>query len=143
MTRYLLDTNLLNEVVRPAPSDTLVAWLAEQRDADLFIATFSLAEMRRGLLQLPAGRRRADLKAWFLGPEGPPSLFKGRILGFDELAAEVWAELMAEGQIAGRPRSALDMIIAAVAKANGCVLASANERHFAGVVDFLNPTRSI
>jgi predicted nucleic acid-binding protein len=65
----------------------------------------------------------------------------GRVLPFDEKAALVWAQLMAEGTTKGQPRSALDMIIAAVAQANGCVVVTDNEKDFTGL-DFINPLRA-
>lgn len=139
MTRYLLDTNVISEVTKPAPSDALVAWLAEQPDQDLFIATLSVAEIRRGILEKQKGRKRRELEAWFAGPEGPQALFAGRVLPFDERAALIWARLMSEGTAAGRPRSALDMIIAATAEANGCIVATGNLRHFRGVAEYTNP----
>src|ERR1700736_4921856 len=89
-------------------------------------------------LDKPKGKKRERLEAWFAGPEGPQSLFKGRILPFDEKAALVWARLMADGTVKGRPRSALDMVIAAVAEANGCVVVTDNERDFDGL-KFVNP----
>jgi len=49
---------------------------------------------------------------------------------------------MAEGTSTGRPRSGLDMIIAATAVANDCVVVTANERHFDGIVEYLNPFRT-
>jgi predicted nucleic acid-binding protein len=49
---------------------------------------------------------------------------------------------MAEGSAAGRPRSALDMIIAAIAVAHDCVVVTLNERHFLGIVDLVNPLRA-
>jgi hypothetical protein len=141
VTRYLLDTNIISEAVRPEPAPALLAWWARQDDTDLFIAALSLAEVRRGILEQPQGRRRRSLEAWFAGSEGPQALFAGRILPFDERAALVWAELMAGGSTAGRPRSALDMIIASVARANGCIVVTGNERHFQKVVDMINPLR--
>ncbi|WP_211314217.1 PIN domain-containing protein [Humitalea rosea] len=48
----------------------------------------TLAEIRRGILEKEPGRRRRDLDAWFAGPEGPRGLFAGRILAFDEKAAQ-------------------------------------------------------
>jgi hypothetical protein len=65
------------------------------------------------------------------------------VLPFDEKAALIWARLMAEGTAAGRPRSALDTIIAAVAVANDCVLVTDNDKDFAGlrVVNPLHPIR--
>lgn len=138
MTRYLLDTNIISNVTKPAPSDTLLSWMAEQADGDLFIASLTIAEVRRGVLEKPAGKRRDQLEAWFSGPEGPQALFSGRVLPFDEKAGLIWARLMAEGKSKGRPRSALDMIVAAVAEANGCMVVTDNEKDFDGL-PFINP----
>jgi hypothetical protein len=141
VSRYLLDTNILSDPTKPTPSHLLRAWFAEQSEDDLFIASLSLAEVWRGVEEMPAGRKRTELERWFGGPNGPKSVFAGRILPFNEESAMIWGRLMAEGTRAGRPRSALDMIFAAVAEANGCVLVTDNERHFAGL-KFINPMRS-
>jgi toxin FitB len=141
VTRYLLDTNIISNVTRPEPSAPLLAWMAEQADNDLFISALTVGEIRRGLLQKPKGKKRAQLEAWFTGPEGPQALFAGRVLAFDESSSLIWARLMADGTAKGRPRSALDMIVAAVAEANGCVVATDNEKDFAGL-KFVNPLRA-
>ncbi len=140
MTRYLLDTNIISNVVKPQPSEALLGWMGAQQDEDLFIASLTVAEIRRGILEKPKGKKRDALEAWFTGPEGPQALFAGRILGFDDKAALIWARLMPEGKAAGHPRSALDMIVAAIAGANGCVIVTDNERDFAGL-QILNPMR--
>ena len=140
MTRYLLDTNIVSELVKPVPADSLQEWMAAQEDDSLFIASLTVAEIQRGILELPDGRRRDQLAEWFVGPEGPQTLFAGRVLAFDEDAALVWGRLMSQGRRAGRPRSGLDMIVAAVAEANGCIVVTANERDFVGV-PFMNPLR--
>jgi predicted nucleic acid-binding protein len=139
--RYLLDTNIISNITKPVPSDTLLAWMAEQPDEDLHIASLTVAEIRRGILEKPAGKRRSELDSWFSGPEGPQALFAGRVLSFDERAGLVWARLMADGKAKGRPRSALDMIIAAVAEANDCVVVTDNEEDFTAI-ETLNPLRS-
>ena len=140
MTRYLLDTNIISHVVKPQPSESLLAWMAAQRDEDLFIASLTLAEIQRGILEKPRGKKRDALDAWFSGPEGPQALFAGRILSFDDKAGLIWAQLMAEGKAAGRPRSALDMIIAAVASTNACLVVTENVKDFAGL-RIVNPMR--
>lgn len=140
MTRYLLDTNIISNVIKPEPSAALLDWMARQRDEALFIASLTVAEIRRGVLEKPVGSKREVLEAWFSGPEGPQALFAGRILSFDDRAALIWARLMADGKIAGRPRSGLDMIVASVAEANGCVVVTDNEKDFAGL-PFINPMR--
>lgn len=142
MTRYLLDTNIISDATRPSPAPALAAWLETQADTDLFIAALTLGELRRGILNLPPGRKRADLTRWFDGPSGPPSLFAGRILPFDAASALAWANLMAEGRAIGRPRDALDMIIAATALTNACTIVTLNVRDFHGLLPF-NPCASL
>lgn len=140
MTVYLLDTNIISNIVKPQPSDALLAWWAEQRDADLFISSLTVAEIRRGILEKPRGKKRDALDAWFAGPEGPQALFAGRVLPFDGKAGLIWARLMADGKATGRPRSGLDMIVAAIAGANDCIVVTDNARDFAGI-EIINPMR--
>ena len=141
MSHYLLDTNILSNPTKPVPSLPLAAWLVEQADNELFIASLSVAEIWRGVQEKPVGKRRAELERWFAGPNGPQAVFAGRVLPFDTRAALIWGRLMAEGKKAGRPRSPVDMILAAVAEANDCILVTDNEKHFAGL-KFINPMRS-
>jgi predicted nucleic acid-binding protein len=139
--RFLLDTNIISNVTKPAPSDALLEWMADQSDQDLYISSLTVAEIQRGVLEKPAGKRRQQLEAWFAGPEGPQALFAGRVLPFDERAGLVWAKLMADGTARGRPRSALDTIIAAVAEANECVVVTDNEKDFEGI-EIINPLKA-
>jgi hypothetical protein len=143
LNRYLLDTNIISNITKPAPSAHLIAWMAEQNDADLFISSLTVAEIRRGILEKPAGTKRRELERWFSGPDGPRALFAGRVFPFDENAALIWARLMSEGTGKGRPRNPLDMIVASVAEANDCVLVTDNVKHFPGfrIVNPLRPER--
>ncbi|MGH6873162.1 MAG: PIN domain-containing protein [Rhizomicrobium sp.] len=141
MTRYLLDTNIVSDTRRPQPNAELERWYAAQSADDLYISTFTIAEIEKGILLMPFGRRRDDFERWFAGAMGPRALFRGRLLPFEERAASEWAKLVADGFLAGKPRSGLDMIVAAVALANDCTLVTANERHFVGVIPFLNPMK--
>ena len=68
------------------------------------------------------------------------ALSAGRVLPFDEKAGLVWARLMADGTAKGRPRSALDTIIAAVAEVSDCVVVTDNDKDFVGI-DIVNPLR--
>ncbi len=139
--RYLLDTNIISNLIRPKPSESLVTWMAEQNDENLFITSLTVAEIRRGVLEKPAGKKRDQLESWFSGPEGPQAVFFGRVLPFDERAGLAWARLMAEGKVKGRPRSAFDTIVAAVAQVNACIVVTDNEKDFAGI-SILNPLRT-
>jgi predicted nucleic acid-binding protein len=141
VSRYLLDTNIISNITKPVPSETLLAWMADQADENLFIASLTVAEIGRGVLEKNAGKKRKELERWLSGPEGPQALFAGRVLPFDEKAGLIWVRLMADGTASGRPRSPLDMIIAAVAEANDCIVVTNNERDFAGL-KIVNPLRA-
>jgi predicted nucleic acid-binding protein len=39
VTRYLLDTNIISNATKLTPSESLVAWMSEQADEDLFISS--------------------------------------------------------------------------------------------------------
>ena len=78
MSRYLLDTNVISNATKLAPSQALLAWMSEQLDGELFIASLTLAEVERGVLEKPRGKKRRDLENWFSGPEGPQALFPPR-----------------------------------------------------------------
>jgi predicted nucleic acid-binding protein len=140
VSRRLLDTNIISNVTKPVPSEALVAWMAEQADEDLFISALTVAEIRRGVLEKPPGKKRRELERWFSGPNGPQALFAGRVLPFDEKAGLIWARLMAGGTATGRSRSPLDMIVAAIAEANDCIVVTDNEKDFVGL-RFINPVR--
>lgn len=141
MTRYLLDTNIISDAIKPIPSASLIAWLEQQNDEDLYISSFTIAELRRGILMKPTGSKRTALEAWFAGPAGPLTLFRNRILPFDDRAALIWARLMVDGSTVGRPKDPLDTIIAAIAEANDCVVVTDNARDFAGM-KVINPIRT-
>jgi len=138
LTRYLLDTNIISDAVKPAPSPKLAQWMQAQKDADLHIAALSIAEIWRGILLLPDARKRTGLETWFVGPDGPARLFAGRILAFDERAALAWARIMVDGNAQGLTLDVSDMIIAATAQANQCIVVTANEGDFRTVPSF-NP----
>ena len=84
-------------------------------------------------------RQRGQMRG-VLGQKRRPAIAEVGLYPFDENAALVWARLMADGKAQGRPRSALDTIIAAVAEANGCLVVTDNEKDFAGI-ELINPIK--
>jgi hypothetical protein len=53
VTRYLLDTNIIGNVIKPEPSYAQLGWLGRQKDDDLFIASLTVAEIAGGILEKP------------------------------------------------------------------------------------------
>ena len=64
---YLLDTDVLSETMKPAPSAAVASWLRKQPLRSLFTAAICQAEILAGVVVLPTGRRRAELEAMAAG----------------------------------------------------------------------------
>ena len=61
MIGYLLDTNVISEIMRTAPHPGVVAFLSE-RD-DLWLSSIVIHELEYGVRRMPQGRRRDRLEA--------------------------------------------------------------------------------
>jgi toxin FitB len=140
LPRFLLDSSILRSILDAHPSAPLAAWLDAQPDESLYISSMNLAEVWNGILALASAAQRQEKEGWFAGPHGPRVLFGNRVLTFDDKAALVWGRLVSEREQAGLPCAPVDMIYAAIAEANGCVLVTEHEERFAGI-KVLNPLK--
>jgi tRNA(fMet)-specific endonuclease VapC len=129
--RYLLDTNILSEPVRPRPAAGVVAGLRKHNGA---LATASVVwhELLFGLEKLPGSRRRRAIEDYLGDLRDSTSLV---ILPYDEAAARSHARDRAALEKKGRPVPFRDGQIASVAKVNGLVLVTANTRDFEPIPD--------
>jgi toxin FitB len=133
----ILDTNVVSEPLRPRPDAAVLGWLDRQAPASLYITTINLAELLTGIEVLLAGKRRAQLRDAVA--KRVISLFEGRVLPFDQRAAEAFARVTASAQAAGNRIDFADAAIAAIATMHGFMLATRNERDFKGTgVELLN-----
>lgn len=135
---WLLDTNVLSEVRRPAPSPKVLAWLDTIDEDRAFISVASIAELRRGIALLEDGRRRTALAAWLA--HDLPERFARRILPIGPAVAERWGDLMAQSRRSGIALSVMDGFFAATALTNDLALVTRNVKDFAAFgVKLLNP----
>lgn len=135
---YLLDTNVLSEVRRPAPDVRVLDWLDQVDEDRVYLSVISIAEIARGVALLDAGRRRDELAAWL--EHELPARFESRLIQIDEHIALTWGRLMGEAKRAGRGLSVMDGWIAAVALVQDLVLVTRNIRDFEGLgVPLLDP----
>jgi predicted nucleic acid-binding protein len=134
----VLDTCLLSEVLRPAPVSKVLAWLETQPRAALFTTVITRSELLYGVHLLPEGKRKAALL------KAVRAIFStdmaGRVLGFDNAAADVYAEIATSRRAAGRPISQFDAMIAAIVRSRGARLATRNVRDFVGCgIEIIDP----
>jgi len=134
----VLDTNVLSEAMSPVSNPLVKQWLSQQANDELYTTAISMAEIFQGIELLPAGKRRTGLLA--AAQSIFTDLFSGRVLSFDEGAAQAFAPIAVDRRTRGRPISLFDAQIAAIAKARGAALATRDIRDFEGCgVRLINP----
>ncbi|MCK1732407.1 type II toxin-antitoxin system VapC family toxin [Bradyrhizobium sp. 138] len=136
----VLDTNVISEFMRPAPSAAVERWMSAVPAASIFISSITEAELRYGLALLPASRRQRQLIAQAEAMLAED--FAGRILPFDSSAAAAYARIAAARRLAGRPISQSDAQIAAIAVSRGASLATRNVGDFVDCgINVIDPWR--
>lgn len=125
---FILDTNVVSELMRPTPDPVIEPWFAEHATSSLFLTAVSEAELRFGLAVMPIGKRREGLASALR--RVLETGFANRILPFDSSAARAYAEIAAARRRVGRPIPVADCQIAAIARSRDMAVATRNVRDF-------------
>jgi predicted nucleic acid-binding protein len=137
----ILDTNVLSELLRPAPDPNVTAWVDSWPGDELATTAVSAAELWYGVARLPAGRRKTEL-AYVIDAMVNEDL-ADRVEVFDVHSAARYALIMADRARLGRPLDILDGQIAAICHTRGATLATRNTRDFDGTgIELVDPWRT-
>ena len=136
--KYLLDTNVISELVAKRPSRQVIRWI-DSLDADsVYLSVITIGELRKGIEKLPDSPRKEALGAWLA--DDLLVRFGGRVLSLDVDVMLTWGALTGRMERAGRPLPAIDSLIAALAIHHNCNLVTRNEDDFQGTgVTVVNP----
>ena len=99
MSGFLLDTNIISELVKPKPEASVTEWIENTDESLLYLSVLTLGEIRRGIAALPQSRRRATLEAWL--DKDLRARFENRILAIDQEVADRWGLLTAAARNQG------------------------------------------
>jgi predicted nucleic acid-binding protein len=129
VTGYLLDTNVVSELIKPSPDARVAAWIRATEETDLHLSVLTFAEIRYGIEKLPQGGRRERLRRWM--DTDLVDRFEGRILGVDRTIGELWGVIMARGFAVSVRLPVMDTLLAATAEHHGMTMVTRNIRDFA------------
>ena len=135
---YLLDTNVVSEAIKPQPDARVVAWLAAQPSAAIYLSVLTLGEIEQGIVRSPSPKRAERLARW-LEEELLPR-FHGRLLPVEAPVMKVWGQITGRALLQGRPVGYVDSLLAATAIVHGLSLATRNTSDVAALpVQTINP----
>lgn len=137
MSGFLLDTNVVSELVRPRPNPNVSSWVNGTDESLLFLSVLTLGEIRKGIVAVRDSARRAVLESWFSGDL--LLRFSNRVLPIDEAVADRWGRLAA---LAPRksPIPVIDGLLAATAMHHNLTFVTRNVRDVAAAsVSLFNP----
>ena len=130
---FLLDTNIVSESRKPRPHGGVMAWLAAQEAATLYISALMIGELQRGieLTRAQDAAKADEIEGWL-----EQVVTSGQVLPLDAAVCREWARLMH-----GRSNTlAEDAFIAATAKVHRLTVATRTVRDFKALgVKTLNP----
>lgn len=123
----VVDTNVTSELMRPAPSPIVEAWVRRHSASELYTTSITLAEIRYGIERLPAGSRKNQLSATAAEVF---SAFADHVLPFDAEAAAVYAVIVSRRERAGTPIVGFDAQISSICRTRHATLATRNVKDF-------------
>jgi toxin FitB len=140
--RYLLDTNVISELIARQPKQQVLDWLDTLDPHTIYLSVITVGEIQRGIEKLPASSRKQQLEDWLHNQL--LVRFAGQTLEIDVNVMLTWGSLVAQLDRMGRPLPALDSLIAALARYHRCTLVTRNEKDFQDIDIFLlNPWTDI
>jgi predicted nucleic acid-binding protein len=124
---FLLDTNVISELVKPRPEPTVTKWIDATEENLLCLSVLTIGEIRKGIAALPdASSRRASLETWL--DHELTLRFAGRILAIDQAIADRWGAMTARALAAKSPLPVIDGLLAATALQHNLTLVTRNTR---------------
>jgi toxin FitB len=122
---YLLDTNVISELVRAKPNPVVLKWFDSLPNEALYLSVLTIGEIRFGVEKIANGKRKEKLKLWL--EHDLPWLFEDRILTINQHVADKWGKLRFQMQ---QPIPAIDSLLAATAIVYDLSLVTRNVQDF-------------
>lgn len=138
MSAFLLDTNVISELLKPKSEPKVTTWVDATDEELLFLSVLTLGEIRKGVVLLPRSARRTSLEAWLT--KDLPLRFSDRILNIDQDVAHRWGQISALASAKGVNVPVIDGLLAATAIQHDLTLVTRNTRDVAATgVTLFNP----
>jgi predicted nucleic acid-binding protein len=127
---FLLDTNIISELIKPKPEAKLTEWVESADEDLLYLSVLTVGEIRKGIVAMEQGKRRAALQSWLETDLKPR--FSARILPVDEATADRWGAMTGGAAAQGVAVPVVDGLLAATALQHNLTLVTRSTKNFVG-----------
>lgn len=127
MSGFLLDTNVISELIKTKPNPRVVQWIEPTDETLLYLSVLTLGEIRKGITSLTDAKRRIRLEAWL--DRDLVLRFSGRILPVDHAVADRWGRLAGSASARRSPIPVIDGLLAATALHYDLTLVTRDSKH--------------
>jgi toxin FitB len=140
--KYLLDTNVISELISKQPQRAVLDWLDQLDPQAVYLSVITLGEIRKGIEKLPHSQRRVTLTQWL--ETDLLIRFAGKIAAVTTEVMLTWGELVGQLELAGTPMPAIDSLIAAIVREGNFTLVTRNDEDFqhTGIM-VINPWKQV
>ena len=141
MSGFLLDTNVISELVKPRPDAKVTRSIDATDESLLCLSVLTLGEIRKGIALLPNASRRVSLETWL--DHELVLRFADRILAIDQAVADRWGRIAAQALRAKSALPVIDGLLAATAMRHNLTLVTRNTKNVVATgVAVFNPWTS-
>jgi predicted nucleic acid-binding protein len=123
----VVDTNVISELMKSSPADSVRDWMLRQHQTELFTTSITVAEILYGIEQLPDGQRKDMLR---IAATEVFVAFENHVLPFGREDAVAYALLVHRRNLLGLPINGFDAQIAAICAIHNATLATRNGKDF-------------
>ena len=129
MSGFLLDTNVISELVKPRPDPAVTRWVDATDESLLYLSVLTLGGIRKGIASLPDASRRVSLETWL--DHDLVLRFAGRILVIDQAVTDRWGRIVAKALAGKSSLPVIDGLLVATAMQHNLTLVTRNTKDVA------------
>ena len=122
--KFLIDTCVISEIIKPKPNEKVVAWMRENAEENMYLSVLTFGEIEKGIEKTADPAKKKKLQNWI--ENELTDRFKHRIIKIDMTVASRWGNEQGKTERAGKPMPAIDGLIAVSGLVHNCVVVTRN-----------------
>jgi predicted nucleic acid-binding protein len=136
--KYLLDTCVISEIIRPQPDENVISWLQDKNENSLYLSVLTFGEIEKGIEKAVDPVRKRTLQLWV--EQDLKQRFENRVIPIDLEISSRWGTIQGNAELVGKSMPVIDGLIAVSGLVHNCIVVTRNIADMEqSSVELLNP----